>query len=53
MDQLPKGPGSASTIVEAILYGRQPPEVTLAALMRPFAVGWERQRAMGFGSRAL
>ena len=33
----------APDIVEAILDGRQPAEMTLAALMRPFAVGWERQ----------
>ena len=32
----------APDIVEAILDG------TLAVLMRPFAVGWERQRAIGF-----
>jgi hypothetical protein len=31
-------------IVEAILYGREPAEMTLAMLMRPFAVEWERQR---------
>ena len=31
-------------IVEAILDGRQPAEMTLAALMRPFAVGWPRQK---------
>ena len=33
----------APDIVEAILDGRQPAAMTLAALMRPFAVGWERQ----------
>ncbi len=38
----------APDIVEMILDGRQPPEMTLAVLMRPFAVGWERQRE-GFG----
>jgi hypothetical protein len=43
----------APDIVEAILDGRQPPGLTLAALMEPFAVAWERRRAMGFGSRAL
>ena len=43
----------APDVVEAILDGRQPAEMTLAVLMRPFAVGWERQRAMGFGSGAL
>ena len=30
-------------IVEAILGGRQPAEMTLAVLMRPFAVGWREQ----------
>ena len=30
----------APDIVEAILDGRQPAEMTLVALMRPFAVGW-------------
>lgn len=30
-------------IVEAILDGRQPAEVTLAALMKPFAMDWEQQ----------
>jgi hypothetical protein len=33
----------APTIVEAILDGRQRPEVTLVALMKPFPVEWERQ----------
>jgi hypothetical protein len=33
----------APEIVEAILDGRQPPELTLALLMRPFAVGWVDQ----------
>ena len=28
------------------VYGRQPAEMTLAVLMRPFAVGWE-ERAPG------
>jgi hypothetical protein len=35
----------APDIVEAIRDGRQPVEVTLAGLMRPFAVGWREQRA--------
>jgi hypothetical protein len=35
----------APDIVEAILDGRQPAEVTLAVLMRPFAVGWGEQQA--------
>ena len=30
----------APDIVEAILDGRQPAHITLAVLMRPFAVGW-------------
>ena len=33
----------APDIVEAILSGRQPPELTLAALMRPFPVEWREQ----------
>ena len=36
----------APDIVEAILDGRQPAEMTLVALMRPFAVGWH-ERAPG------
>lgn len=36
---------AAQTInVEAILDGRQGPEVTLASLMKPFPVEWEKQR---------
>ncbi len=38
----------APDIVEAILDGRQPAEVTLAGLMRPFAVQWVRQREPPF-----
>ena len=34
----------APDIVEAILGGWQPAEMTLAMLMRPFAVGWREQR---------
>jgi integrase len=34
----------APDIVEAILDGRQPVEMTLAVLMRPFPVGWVTQR---------
>ena len=34
----------APDIVEAILNGRQPAEVTLAVLMRPFAVARTEQR---------
>ncbi len=35
----------APDIVEAILDGRQAPEMTLQALMGPFPVEWERQRS--------
>jgi hypothetical protein len=35
----------APDIVEAILGGWQPAEVTLAGLMRPFPVGWREQWA--------
>lgn len=38
----------APDIVEAILDGRQPPELALAALMRPFPVGWREQAEAGF-----
>ena len=31
-------------IVESILDGRQPAEMTLAVLMEPFLVGWNAQR---------
>jgi hypothetical protein len=34
----------APDIVEAILEGRQSAEITLAVLMRPFAVTWTEQR---------
>lgn len=34
----------APDIVEAILDGRQGPEVTLAGLLRPLPVSWEEQR---------
>ena len=43
----------APNIVDAILDGRQPAAMTLAVLMRTFAVGWDRQSAMGFSSGAL
>ena len=33
----------APEIVESILDGRQPPEMTLAGLMAPFAVSWSEQ----------
>jgi hypothetical protein len=35
----------APDIVEAILDGRQPTEMTLAVLMKPFPVLWEAQRS--------
>jgi hypothetical protein len=35
----------APDIVEAILDGRQPVEMTLALLMRPFSTLWEAQRS--------
>ena len=38
----------APDIVEAILDGRQPAEMTLAVLMRPVPVGWEEQVEAGF-----
>ena len=38
----------APSIVEAILDGRQPAEMTLAGLMAPFAVAWEEQVEAGF-----
>jgi hypothetical protein len=34
----------APDIVEAILDGRQPPEMTLPGLMGPFPVEWDRQQ---------
>ena len=34
----------APEIVEAILDGRQPAEMTLAMLMEPFPVGWREQK---------
>jgi hypothetical protein len=38
----------APEIVDAILNGRQPRNMTLAVLMRPFAVGWREQAGDGF-----
>ena len=38
----------APSIVEEILDGRQPAEMTLALLMRPFPVVWEEQVEAGF-----
>ena len=42
----------APDIVEMILAGRQPPEMTLALLMHRFSTEWFRQRKI-FGSSAL
>jgi len=36
----------APEIVEMILDGRQPPEMTLAALLEPFPVEWGEQRSL-------
>ena len=41
----------APDIVEAILDGRQPVEMTLTALMQPFAVEWADQN-LKFGARS-
>jgi hypothetical protein len=38
----------APNIVEAILDGRQPEEMTLPGLMEPFPVGWRQQRLAQF-----
>jgi hypothetical protein len=38
----------APDIVEAILGGRQPAEMTLATLMRPFPISWREQDEAGF-----
>ena len=35
----------APDIVEAILDGRQGPEATLATLLEPFPIEWDRQKA--------
>jgi hypothetical protein len=35
----------APDIIEAILDGRQPAEMTLQTVMRPFAVGWDAQKS--------
>ena len=35
----------ALDIVEAILDGHQPTDMTLAVLMRPFPVGWDGQKS--------
>jgi len=36
----------APEIVEAILEGRQPPEMSLADLLEPFPVEWEGQKSL-------
>jgi hypothetical protein len=36
----------APDIIEAILNGRQPAELTLPVLIRPFPVGWAEQRTL-------
>ncbi len=43
----------APDIVEAILDGRQAETVTLAALMKPFPLEWEAQRATWSGTSRL
>jgi hypothetical protein len=42
----------APDIIDAILSGRQPPELTLASLMQPFPVAWMEQRKKEFGQEA-
>ena len=41
----------APDIVEAILDGKQGPEVTLAKVLEPFAVEWKRQHLDTLGAR--
>ena len=41
----------APDIVEAILDGRQRPEVTLDRLLRPFPVEWDGQPTLASGSQ--
>jgi hypothetical protein len=38
----------APDIIEAVLGGRQPAEMTLGLLMKPFAVEWTEQRIQIF-----
>ncbi|WP_173935083.1 hypothetical protein [Chelativorans sp. Marseille-P2723] len=40
----------APSIVDAILDGRQGPEMTLATLMKPFPLEWDRQISKASGS---
>ena len=35
----------APEIIEAILDGRQPPQITLAGLLKPLPLAWEAQSA--------
>jgi hypothetical protein len=42
----------APPIVEVILDGRQPTEITLAVLMRPFGLVWQEQQYL-FACRSL
>ena len=41
----------APGLVEAILDGRQPAVMTLAVLMKPFAVGWNRTATLAAAIR--
>lgn len=43
----------APDLVEAILGGRQPVTITLAALMQPFPVDWISQRTSHFDSSGM
>jgi hypothetical protein len=43
----------APDVVEAIVNGRQPTELILAQLMRPFPVGWRQQTAMMLNQRPV
>jgi hypothetical protein len=49
----PAAAGAAPDIVESILDGQQPAPMTLAVLMQPRTVDWDRQRVIGFGSAPL
>jgi hypothetical protein len=42
----------APDVIDAVLGGRQPADVTLAVLMKPFAVEWTDQRMYEFKSDA-
>lgn len=43
----------APDIVEAILDGRQPTDITLAVLMRPVATGWHEQTRVNYSPRLV